>query len=192
VALDDMLKALEEDGKQQQSDIMETARIQARDIIKAAESQAGDIKSAHVDKMNKVIREETTKLLAEAKTSVDREVNRTKDDVIEDLFDKAHERLRAVRASKDYPEIFRELAEEALSQADGTLVIHVDPRDKKLAEEVLAKSKADYTLETDLTSQGGVEITAEHGRITISNTLESRADRARRFLKSEVAASVFG
>ncbi|MFA5867293.1 MAG: V-type ATP synthase subunit E [Actinomycetota bacterium] len=192
MALDDMLKALEEDGKQQQSDIMETARIQARDIIKAAESQAGDIKSAHVDKMNKVIREETTKLLAEAKTSVDREVNRTKDDVIEDLFDKAHERLRAVRASKDYPEIFRELAEEALSQADGTLVIHVDPRDKKLAEEVLAKSKADYTLETDLTSQGGVEITAEHGRITISNTLESRADRARRFLKSEVAASVFG
>ncbi len=192
MALNDMLKALEDDGKQQQSDIMETARIQARDIIKAAESQAGDIKSAHVDKMNKVIKEETTKLLAEAKTSVDREVNRTKDDVIEDLFDKAHERLRAVRSSKDYPGIFRELADEALSQADGALIIHVDPRDQKIAEDVLSKSKADYKLETDLTSQGGVEITAEKGRITISNTLESRADRARRFLKSEVAASVFG
>jgi vacuolar-type H+-ATPase subunit E/Vma4 len=192
VALDDMLKALEEDGKQQQSDIMETARVQARDIIKSAESQAGDIKTAHVEKMNKVIGEETTKLLSEAKTSVDREVNRTKDDVIEDLFDKAHERLRAVRSSKVYPEIFRRLVEEALVQADGALVIHVDPRDKKLAEDILADSKADYKLETDLTSQGGLEITAENDRITISNTLESRADRARRFLKSEVAASVFG
>jgi V/A-type H+-transporting ATPase subunit E len=192
VALDDMLKALEEDGKQQQSDIMETARVQARDIIKSAEAQAGDIKAAHVDKMNKAIGEETTKLLSEAKTSVDREVNRTKDDVIEDLFDKAHDRLRAVRASKEYNAMFRQLTEEALAQADGALVIHVDPRDLKLAEEVLAQSKADYKLETDLTSQGGLEISAENGRITISNTLESRADRARRFLKSEVAASVFG
>lgn len=192
MALDDMLKALEEDGKQQQSDIMETARVQARGIIKSAESRAGDIKLAHVDKMNKVIGKETTKLLSEAKAAVDREVNRTKDDVIEDLFDKAHERLRAVRASKGYPALFRDLAEEALSQADGVLVIHIDPRDKKLAEDVLDKSKADYTLETDLTSQGGVEISAENGRITISNTLESRADRARRFLKAKVAASVFG
>jgi vacuolar-type H+-ATPase subunit E/Vma4 len=192
VALDDMLKALEEDGKQQQSDIMEAARVQARDIIKSAESQAGGIKSAHIDKMNRVIADEKTRLLAEAKTVVEYEVSRTKDDVIEDLFDEAYERLRAVRSSKEYPAVFRKLAEEALSQADGALVIHVDPRDKKLAEEVLAGSKADYKLETDLTSQGGLEITADNSRITISNTLESRADRARRFLKSEVAATVFG
>jgi vacuolar-type H+-ATPase subunit E/Vma4 len=192
VALDDMLKALAEDGKQQQSDILETARIQARDIIKSAEAQAGGIKTAHVDKMNKLIADEKTKMLAEAKSAVEFEVSRTKDDVIEDLFDDAHERLRAVRSSKDYPMIFRNLVEEALSQAQGALVIHVDPRDRKLAEEVLAEAKADYKLESDLTSQGGVEITAENGRITISNTLESRADRARRFLKSEVATTVFG
>lgn len=192
MALDDMLKALAQDGKQQQSDIMETARVQARDIIRSAESQAGGIKSAHIDKMNRVIADEKTKLLAEAKTAVEYEVSRTKDGVIEDLFDEAHERLRTVRSSKDYHAIFRKLVEEALSQADGALVIHVDPRDKKLAEEVLANSKADYKLEADLTSQGGLEITADNGRITISNTLESRADRARRFLKSEVAATVFG
>lgn len=192
MALDDMLKALEEDGKQQQSDIMETARVQARDIIKSAESQAGDIKSAHIDKVNIIISEETTKLLSEAKAAVDREISRMKDDVIEDLFDEAHERLRAVRLSKDYPEIFSRLIAEALSQAEGELVIHIDPRDKKLAGEILAKSKAKYHLDTDLTSLGGVEITAEKGRITISNTFESRADRARRFLKSEVAAAVFG
>jgi vacuolar-type H+-ATPase subunit E/Vma4 len=187
-----MLKALEVDGKQQQSDIMETARVQARDIIKSAEAQAGDIKTAHVDKMNRLISEETTKLLSEAKTIVERELNRTKDDVIEDIFDKAHEKMRSVRASKDYPAIFDTLLNEALSQADGTITIHVDPRDKKLAEEVLSKTGKDYKLETDLTSQGGVEITAEKGRITIANTIESRLDRARRFLKSEVAAAVFG
>lgn len=192
MALNDMLKALEEDGKQQQSDIMETARVQARDIIKSAEAQAGDIKTAHVDKMNKIISEETTKLVSEAKTSVDREINRTKDDVIEDIFDKAHDKMRSVRSMKEYPAIFDALMQEALSQADGSIIVHVDPRDKKLADEVLSKTDSDYRLETDLSSQGGVEITAENGRITISNTIESRLDRARRFLKSEVAATVFG
>ncbi len=192
MALDDMLKALEVDGRQQQSDILETARVQARDIIKSAEAQAGAIKEEHLDKINRVIGEEKTKLLAEARTSVDREVSRTKDDVIEDIFDKAMADMRAIRSSKEYPAVFESLALEALSQAQGSLVVHIDPRDKKLAEEVLSKMSADYRLETDLTSQGGLEITAADGRITISNTMESRADRARRFLKSEVAATVFG
>ena len=86
MALNDMLKALEVDGKQQQSDIMETARVQARDIIKSAEAQAGDIKTAHVEQTQQDDSQETTKLLSEAKTVVERELNRTKDDVIEEMY----------------------------------------------------------------------------------------------------------
>ncbi len=191
MALDDMLKALEEEGKQQQGDILETSRAQAREIIKAAEAQASDIEQAHLDKMNKAINDETTKLLAEAKIYVDRKVSKAKEEMIEDAFDQADDKLSKIRYASDYVALFEQLLREALSQAEGSVVVHVDPHDAALARDVKEKTAVDYQIELDLDNDGGMEVTAENGRITIANTIESRGDRARRFMKSEVAASLY-
>lgn len=191
MALKDMLKALEEEGQQQLKEITETARKQARDIIEAAEQQAAGIKDQYVERMNKVIAGEKTKLMSDATVYVKREVSRAKEEVIGSAFNTTSDNLRNTRTAKDYPETFERLAREAVSQTEGPVVAHVDSRDAKLADSVLKKIGADYTLKPDLKTAGGLNITVDNGRIVIENTLEVRIDRARRFLKSEVVAILY-
>lgn len=192
MALDDMLRALEEEGRSAQADILKTAKNQADDIVKTAKGQVGEIEAVYTDRVNRSIEDETAKMLTEARRHVERSVSKTKEKIIEDVFTGAAADLKKTRGSKDYNAVFERLAHDALSRAEGHVVIHVDPRDKALAEAVIKKSGAGYELKTDISNDGGLIISAEEGRVVIDNTVESRAARARVFMKSQVASRLFG
>lgn len=191
MALDDMLQALEEEGDRQQDEILESAKRQAAEIVRAAKDQVDEIKGAHLDRVTRAATDDMARALMSAKHHVEQTVSAAKEEVIESSFTAGMGQLAKVRQSRDYPDIFARLTEEALGQAAGDLTVHVDPRDRKLAESVLKKSGIAYNLVTDIKTEGGLTLTADGGRIAIDNTLESRSERARRFLKTEVAALLF-
>jgi vacuolar-type H+-ATPase subunit E/Vma4 len=191
VALDDMLQALEDEGERQQDEILESAKRQAAEIVKAARDQTAAIKAAHVDRVSRAAADDMARALTSARHHVEQAVSAAKEVVIEETFDAGLSQLSHVRQAPDYPSIFASLALEALDQAEGNAIVHVDPRDQALAKQVLDADKNSHDLEADIKTTGGLVLTAADGRIAIDNTLESRAERARRFLKTEVAALLF-
>jgi vacuolar-type H+-ATPase subunit E/Vma4 len=191
MALDDMLRALEEEGRSQQAEIISTAKKQAADIVKGAKAQVAEIEATHTDRVNRSVEDETAKMLTEARRKVERGISKVKETMIEDAFAGAASGLKTARKAGDYETVFAALAHDAIQKAEGHVVVHIDSRDQKLAETILKKAGFDYELRADLVTDGGLIISAEEGRVIIDNTFESRAARARVFMKSQVASRLF-
>lgn len=192
MAIDDMLRALEEEGRLQQTEILDSAKLQAAEIVKTAKGQIAQIESVHTDRVNKIVEDETAKMLTEAKRHVERGVSKVKDKLIEAVFTGALADLKKVRKSADYEGVFRRLAQDAIDRAEGHIEIHIDARDRGLADKVFGASKIDYELKEDIETSGGAIISAEQGRVIIDNTVESRTARAREFMTSLAATRLFG
>ena len=192
MALEDMLKALEEEGCAECERILSQAEERAKRIVEEAEQEGVAIKEAHMAKARELLRSEKSRILSEANFAVKKAVIQAKDLLISQVFDRVSDRVKKMRSSPDYPDVFRKLASEALANAQGRVLVSVDERDQEIARSVLNDLGADYELRTDIECCGGLTVTTAEGRITFVNTLDSRLDKARAVLKPDVAAVLFG
>lgn len=192
MALEDMLKALEEEGCAECERILSQAEARAKQIVEEAEQEGKAIKESHMAKAKELLKSEKSRILNEANFAVKKAVIQAKDSLISEVFDRVSDRIQRIRASSEYPEVFRRLASEALANAEGKLFISVDERDREVAKSVLDGLGVDYELRTDIQCCGGLTVTTADGRITFVNTLDSRLDKARAVLKPDVASVLFG
>lgn len=115
----------------------------------------------------------------------------TKEEVLNDIFDAAKEKLKAISAKKsEYKPILAKLIEEGLlALLEEKVIVKVREADVKLAKEAAEdaakgfKEKAKFenvdieVSETDFLSKdiaGGVVVTNVSGKIEVDNTLEER------------------
>jgi V/A-type H+-transporting ATPase subunit E len=116
-------------------------------------------------------------------------------DVREALVDTALERVRgrlaALRTDPSYPRELRRLVQEALDELSpegaGSTSLLADPRDEELLCEALSDLGLGTPVSYELDCQGGLIAMSQDGRIVVTNTLESRLDRATPFLRSHLA-----
>ena len=100
--------------------------------------------------------------------------------------------LADLRRDAQYPAILRRLIKEAVrllgengAQA-GRAVLVIDPRDEALVRTIMRDLNLDVTIETTLEGWGGVGLHSQDGRISVTNTLESRVERAMPLLHREL------
>jgi len=191
MALDDMLRVLEEEGKKQREEVLAQGEERAAKILEEARVEAERIKQEEMDKVAISLQGEKAKILNDARLYVKRRVIQTKEDFIQKAFSATREELLKFRNSKDYPQVFRRLLTEAVENADGKVVVHVNKEDEKLARQVLDQMGVAYQLHSNMSSLGGVKVTTADERITLVNTLEARLEKAKQHLKSEVMATLF-
>ena len=190
MALKDMLLALEEEGRLQESEIEESARKQAAEILKAAKANAEQVREVFAEKTQKETENQTAKIIAEAKLTVDKTVGKTKEEQIETVFAKAVAGIGDQRKSPEYPAVFKALAREALGQTEGDMVLKGNPADRKLAEALMEEIPG-FRFEPVDSITGGAIVTSSEDRVTINNSLESRVELAGRYLRSDVARILF-
>lgn len=192
MALEDMIKALEEESKQEREEIIDRAKKSAKRILDEAKEEAKRLKQEEVSRVTAGLEGEQAKLLNTARLSVKKDVIKAKEEVIQEVFKEVETRLEKLRESADYQKIFETLTREALEGIKGKVKIEVDKKDLSIAKTVLEKQGLDFTLEPSPTSMMGLQVTTEDGRITVTNTFDSRLDKARQFLKSELTSVLFG
>ncbi|MGH7427634.1 MAG: V-type ATP synthase subunit E, partial [Candidatus Methylomirabilaceae bacterium] len=90
-----------------------------------------------------------------------------------------------------YPEILRAFIEEALRGRGGRAVVIVNPADQPVAQALVGERGWEATVRTDASVRGGVRISSPEGRFTVTNTLDSRLERARPVLAAEVAGALW-
>jgi V/A-type H+-transporting ATPase subunit E len=71
-------------------------------------------------------------------------------------------------------------------------VVHVDPRDVELCKKTLALLRLVPEIRSDITTAGGMVASLPDNSIVISNTVESRMQRAKELKRKEIHAILTG
>lgn len=192
MAIEDILKALEDQGKAEADDILAAAREQAKGIEEDAKVQAERTKAATVDSANAQMQARTSHRINAARLEARRKVASVKEQAIEGVYADALQRLDSLRSTPGYPKLFAALAAEALDGLDGGVTFIVDPADEQLAADVLASTGKSGTVDASAKTRGGLTVAAHGGTMFRRNTVEDRLDKYQEAGRASVAGVLFG
>lgn len=194
---------------------MSEAQDKADKIIQDAQAEVDQInadatKNAEAEK-NKILENgkkqsdmRYQQIISEAKMNARRAELGAKEEIIEAAFDKAVDEL-SQKASANDPQYVNSLVdmikEAGIEIGGGELIVKVKESDASAISSKLSAIASDITaatgVNTTLTSGdaidviGGAVLITANGDIEVNNTIESRLDRNKKILRSEVASVLF-
>jgi V/A-type H+-transporting ATPase subunit E len=118
---------------------------------------------------------------------------RVKDEMYHKAFFKAKATLSSTRENANYENCFRKMLKEAAAELAGEEIrLHIDKRDENLCKKLLPELHLNCEIATDLTCAGGLNASTKDERFIVFNTIESRFERAKVLLRSEIFATLYG
>jgi vacuolar-type H+-ATPase subunit E/Vma4 len=190
MAIDDILRALDEQAEADCVDIVAESREHAKLIVEEAERQARQIHDTFVQQVESAANLNASKQVNAAWFEAKMTVSSVKGDGVVAVFDDARSQLFSARNS-GYDALFAALAAEALAGVSGPITVHTAPTDTQLAERATAAAGLVAEVVGDLDSAGGLVVDTGGGKIIRRNTLESRLDRVTQFVRADVARVLF-
>ena len=191
--------------------IMSEAQEKADVIIQDANAEVSAIQA----KAEKTAEVEKTKILengkkqsdmryqqiiSEAKMNARRAELGAKEEVIEAAFDKATDDLKDIASSgsEEYDDSLTKIIKEAVDEIGGKdLIIQLNEADTNKFKSQLDSSSTfqiddvKFQLGEPIDTIGGAIVKTKNGDIEVNNTIESRLDRFKSVLRSEVADVLF-
>lgn len=192
MSIEDILQALDDECRAECQDIFRRAEQEAKQVIEKAQAEAEEIRRARLAKVRAEAESEATALLYSARLKSKNEVIQAKERVVEKALAEAVRHMEGLRSREDYREILAGLIEEGLYRVSGKVVLHVDPADERLADEIMREKGLAYEIHPDVSTLGGAVVADADERVRIVNTVEERLNRAREKLRMQVSAILFG
>ncbi|MHC1626704.1 MAG: V-type ATP synthase subunit E [Methanoculleaceae archaeon] len=190
---EELLQEVERSSEEEIRKIRERTEAEIRALLEDAERKARDIRERHIKDAEKLAESERMERLFRAHSDVSARIAEVRHEIFDSAFCAARERLSDIREKPQYPEIFQALFNEALSFfSSGELVVHVDPGDTEICRKMITETGRPCNIVSDIRCTGGLILEAESGRIRVDNTIDSRLDRARERLKTEIFSALFG
>ncbi len=195
--INEMLAALEEEGKEVCKKILSDAGVQAKQVDKDAEDAAASLEQELKEEADVRLDLERSKALRAANFSVNKAVTGKKEEMIKSLFDKITEAIKVqTQDSNSSRNILKELTNEAVSiiKSDKKeLIVSVNEKDIDNAKQIFNDLNIiQYRIEDNSDVISGLKIRTADGKIAIDNTMESRAQKAWQLLKPEIVSLLFG
>jgi V/A-type H+-transporting ATPase subunit E len=191
VAIEDILKALEEQGQADAEEIMSVAREQAAQITSQAQLDANEILAVKRTKADYSASVHAERIENSARLDAKLALSTARGEEVLRVFEAAEVDLAHVRDHPGYADLFLALAGEALAGLEGSVLLRVAPGDEPLAEQAAHFARVSATVDPTLETAGGLVVEARSGRYARSNTVEARLDRAREQLFTDVAKVLF-
>ena len=175
----------------------EIATINA-DAEKTAESEKNKILELENGKKQSDMRYQ--QIISEAKMNARRAELGAKEEVIEAAFDKATDDLKDIASSgsEEYDDSLTKIIKEAVDEIGGKdLIIQLNEADTNKFKSQLDSSSTfqiddvKFQLGEPIDTIGGAIVKTKNGDIEVNNTIESRLDRFKSVLRSEVADVLF-
>ncbi|BDZ66696.1 V-type proton ATPase subunit E [Methanobacterium ferruginis] len=197
------------------SSIMSDAQIKAESILAEAEKENETIltegeteaiveKEKILENAEKTAKMRYQQIISEAKMNSRRMELEAREEVIEEAFTKAEEKLKEI-ASSDASEykasLEKVIVESGVEIGGGDLVIMVKESDVTKITSSLASIEKNIADKTGLPTKlemgeniptiGGAIVKTKNGEIEVNNTIEARMLRFKKSLRSEVAGILF-
>ena len=197
------------------SSIVSDAQIKAKTLTDEAEKKVSSIllqgeEKALIEK-NKILSEaekqanlKYQQVISEAKMNSRRMELEAREEVIEESFKKAEEKLKEIASSEslEYLESLKGIiTEAAIEIGGGELIVLLKKDDLPKIEDSIASIEKDVTnkigiktileIGDNINTIGGVIVKTKNGEIEVNNTIETRLLRYKKTLRSEVAKILF-
>ncbi len=197
------------------SSIMSDAQIKAESILAEVEKEKETIlsggKAEAVAEKEKILENATKQanmryqqIISEAKMNSRRMELEAREEIIEEAFKKAEEKLKKI-ASSDAPEykasLEKVITESSVEIGGGDLIVLVKESDVTKIKGSLPSIEKNISEKTNSTTKleigeniktvGGAIVRTKNGEIEVNNTIEARMLRYKKSLRSEVAGILF-
>ncbi|MDR2624224.1 MAG: V-type proton ATPase subunit E [Methanobrevibacter sp.] len=197
------------------SNILSEAQVKADQIIQETELKVKTFeekesknleleKNKIIDDANKQSIMRHQQIISEAKMKARRLELGTREEIIEESFNKATEKLKKMASSsdKEYVDSLVKIVKEAAVEIDGgDIIIHTKTEDKPKIENLIGTITAEIKTATGkdtafefgepINTIGGAILKTKSGEIEVNNTIEARLLRYKKVLRSEVAKILF-
>ena len=180
--------------------IMQEANAEIATITADAEKTAESEKNKILDNGKKQSDMRYQQIISEAKMNARRAELGAKEEVIEAAFDKATDELKNIASSgsDEYDDSLSKMIKEAVDELGSKdLIIHLNEADTNKFKSQLDSSSTfqiddiNFQLGEPIDTIGGAIVKTKSGDIEVNNTIESRLERFKNVLRSEVANVLF-
>jgi V/A-type H+-transporting ATPase subunit E len=191
MAIEDILRSLDEQADQDGRVLMDNAKEQAKNIVAEARAEADRVRDAKVAATKVQVHSRAAQIVNAAKLERRRQIAVAQDAGFAQVYADAGAVMSRTRGTKEYEALFRALAEEATDRVTGDLVVQVAPDDAALAARVM--SDLGFNAEIDASAEilGGLTVISSGGRVYRRNTLDDRLVKARKHIQSTVAEILY-
>ncbi|MBI5207775.1 MAG: hypothetical protein HY934_08285 [Candidatus Firestonebacteria bacterium] len=192
--LDKLFETLEEEASRQSSELVKKAEIEANKIVEEAEEESRKLVKTHIEKMDMTLRGARASLQIEAELDRKRKIIEAKELHTTHVFTELEKSLKIFRdKSEEYKKVFKNLLLESLNEVRGTkIAIVVDKKDENLTKNILAELKLNHEVKVGESTMGGLLLEVDNKRIMVYNTFETRLDKAKKVLKTQLTEVLFG
>jgi len=181
-----LIKNVEMSAEERMREIREQAATLAGRIRQEALAQGEMIRRQHLEFAESAIAIERSSIQS-AREKNKMEVLWVKDEIFQRAFLEAKGRLGSFRDDPGYERFLRKVIAEVLEEMeDGPISFHIDRRDETIFRKILSGMNLDYRLIPDIESIGGVIASSVDESVVVKNTLESRLERLKEVLRSEI------
>jgi V/A-type H+-transporting ATPase subunit E len=193
MAYENLLKSVEESAQERERELREKARSVVQAISEETKNQAAALQQSLIEEAKRVATIEKNKLIYLTKGENKEKLITTKERIFTTAFAEAAQRLLQIRKDPRYPAILKNLVREAIGALGGENVhVHIDKQDEHLIKGILSDLNSSAQVIADLQSAGGLVVSTPDGSVKISNTIESRLERAKEHKKLQIYAILYG
>jgi vacuolar-type H+-ATPase subunit E/Vma4 len=186
MTLADLLAGLRSEAEAETALLEAETREQANRIRAAARAEASVLREQIVLAAEDDIRKEADRRRAAARLAVAASVRVAREELFLDFRTTVSRRLDELREEERYPAVLRALLEESLAALPAATSLRVDPRDERLARQLLAERGVKLELAASLKTAGGLELADGRERV-VRNTVEERVANAEAVLRGLLA-----
>lgn len=173
MALSDLLEGLKAEAAAEDARLDAETRAEAARIDAEAREQARILQEEALRAVEDEVRGAAETRLAGARLAAMAAVRQAREDAFQEFVTEVRGQLDATRDSPSYPALLRALMRETLTALPAADVLRVDPRDERLAADLLAELGAEVEIAGVLETAGGVELARGEDRV-VRNTIEER------------------
>jgi len=173
MTLSDLLAGLKAEAAAEDAQLDAETRAEANRIDAAAQDEARMLQEQALRAVEDELRAEAETRRARARLAAAAAVRQAHEDAFHEFLAEVHRRLDAVRESPSYPTVLRALLRESLTALPAAGLLRVDPRDERIAADLLVELGANLEIAATLETAGGVELARGADRV-VRNTVEER------------------
>lgn len=193
MAYENLLKSVEESAQEKERELREKARSAVQVISEETKIQAVALQQSLLEEAKRVATIEKNKRIYLTKGENKEKLITTKERIFSTAFAEAEQHLSQIRKDPRYPAILKNLVREAIGTLGGEQVhVHIDKQDEQLIKGILSDLNSSAQVIADLHSAGGLVVSTPNGSVNISNTIESRLERAKEQKKLQIYAILYG
>jgi V/A-type H+-transporting ATPase subunit E len=199
-----IVSSIMSDAQIKAESILEEADNKSKSILEEGENQAVLEKEKILENAEKQSKMRYQQIISEAKMNSRRMELEAREEMIEEAFHKAEEKLKMI-ASSDAPE-YKASLEKVITEAGveiggGDLLVLVKKDDEakisgslSTIEKTISEKAGNTTkleMGENIPNIGGAIVKTKNGEIEVNNTIEARMLRFKKSLRSEVAGILF-